>query len=867
MRKQLFLVIMFLPGALNAQFVDDFGNGNFTEDPEWVGNHDKFVVENNVLRLDDDAAGVAWLSTRNEMIGETQWDFWVRIAFVPSDNNHPRVYLVSNKADLTGSVRGYYLQIGKTGTDNKRLYFCRQDNDAHTILMSGSINLAAATNNMLRIRVTRDQHGHWSVYADPSGGTLFILQGEVADNTHQSTNWFGIVCTYTVSNSKRFYFDDFRVGGIVPQKPPEVVRLTVHSAASLDVTFSRAVTPETAQNTNNYKVSPGIGHPVIVALDPGRPHVARLHFAGHFEKNTLYNIHISNVGSCDGQVMGDFVGAFVHYVSSRFDVVFNELMANSRPTVGLPPYDWLELYNTTSIPVDLTGWTLQHGTTQRTIPHAVIDPRDYLVLTTEAGFESLAPYGNVVAVPGLSEHALTIGGNQLLLLDMEGKIVSFVNYSGKWYRNDARATGGWSLEKIDPYNFCQEAENWKASDDTRGGTPGTTNSVRQENPNTTNPVIRQVGILDPHTIHLHFSEPMDETPLTDTGNYHICHEIGNPLSADVVTHDCKLVQLTLGKPLRHNTIHTLTAGGELTDCDGNMISGRQVPIGLPGKIEPGDVVLNEILFNPHPGGARYVEIYNRSDKPVDVWDLMLASMDTLEGVLTTVHHISDESRLMMPGDYLVLTRDSSGVKRHYLTPFPGRIIELPSMPRMTNADGVVVLATRGHTIIDMLAYTEEMHLSLLTSARGVALERINPGRPANERSSWQSAAATAGYGTPGYLNSQYVSRPSDINATLYAEPGIFFPDGDGMDDVLSIYYTIDKPGCVAHIRVFDRRGRKVKTLAHALLLGTEGVIGWDGTTGSGEKAPIGMYVIHARILSDSGAVRDFRLTAVVGGRL
>ncbi len=863
MRNLIFLCLICIPLLLFSQFTDDFSDGDFTQNPPWEGDRDKFVVEDGMLRLNDSEAGMAYLSTESAAMDHTQWDFWIRIAFTPSDNNHPRIYLTSNSSDLTAPLNGYFLQIGKTGGDNKRLYFYRQDGSETSLLMTGSLNIADGTNNVMRIRAVRDGAGFWQFFADPSGNTMFIPQGEAFDNTYTTTTWFGIRCTYTVSNSKRFYFDDFRVGEIIPEEPPCVHSIQVVAPNTLDVLFSRIITQASASNPQNYFVYDGPGHPMVAAFDDQHPYRVRLLFAENFQENNLYTIRVTGVESPDGQAMEVFEGDFVHYVSQRFDVVFNELMANSRPEVSLPPFDWLELYNTTDLPINIQGWTLQHGTTQRTLPEALIPPRGYLVLTTETAFPHMEEYGNVVAVPGLSANALTIGGTQLVLWDEEQHLMSFVSYSDKWYRNPAKATGGWSLEKIDPYNFCQGVENWMASEDPRGGSPGITNSVRADNPDIGPPRLLRAGFIDSLNVSLWFSEPMDDTWLWITDHYEINHDIGKPLSATPISPDFSCVHLRLAEPLRSDIMYTVTVSDMFTDCAGNNISGLSGRLAVPRQAQEGEMIINEVLFNPPYFGSRYVELFNRSGDVFDLADYLLASQDTLENILITLKNISDDSYLFFPGDFLVLSADTSAVKGTFLTPSPDAFLELDGMPRMTNSDGIIVLSNKSHQPIDRMKYYETMHLPLLSSVKGVALERVHPDRPSGDPFNWHSAAASSGFGTPGYQNSQHATHPEVKGVEIEIIPKVFAPDGSGKDDLLHIYYSMEQPGYVANVRIYDSRGRPVRRLVQGELMATSGAFTWDGTSDAGLKARVGVYVIHLELFNKEGSVRHFKRTAIL----
>ena len=55
-------------------------------------------------------------------------------------------------------------------------------------------------------------------------------------------------------------------------------------------------------------------------------------------------------------------------------IVINEMMVDPTPLVGLPDFEWIELYNTSNCRVNLAGWRIVVGTTSRTLPEAWLEP-------------------------------------------------------------------------------------------------------------------------------------------------------------------------------------------------------------------------------------------------------------------------------------------------------------------------------------------------------------------------------------------------------------------------------------------------------------------------------------------------------------
>ena len=162
-------------------------------------------------------------------------------------------------------------------------------------------------------------------------------------------------------------------------------------------------------------------------------------------------------------------------------VLITELMADPTPSAGLPPYEYVELWNVGESPVILSGWTLRCGRSEHTFGPCVIAPRAYLTVCSEEAASWLAPFGPVYAM-WKSATQLTNDGQTVALRDAGGHLQSSVTYDLTWYRDTRKKTGGWSLEWSADTTQARaalgaaDAAMWRASADPSGGTPGALNS-------------------------------------------------------------------------------------------------------------------------------------------------------------------------------------------------------------------------------------------------------------------------------------------------------------------------------------------------------------------------------------------------------
>ncbi len=378
------------------------------------------------------------------------------------------------------------------------------------------------------------------------------------------------------------------------------------------------------------------------------------------------------------------------------------------------------------------------------------------------------------------------------------------------------------------------------------------------------PQLLSASALSSNTVQLFFNEPMDSLSLLALSAYSIDNGIGIPASVMPVSPNFSSAILTLLSSLVSGTIYTVTVSSAVKDKAGNGIgSANNATFAIVEPASANALVVNEIMFDPFTNGVEWVEIYNRSDKVLDLKKISICNMDA-SGNFTNTKQIAPNGFLMFPKDYLVLSKDQSAIKTQYNTTNTNGFIDMTSFISLSNDSAYVVLIDTRETVIDKLQYRSDWHLPLLPITKGISIERINYDSPTQGKNNWHSAAESVGGATPAYKNSQYTDGVSGNEITI--SPEVFSPDNDGYNDVLSISYVFDSPGMIGNVQIYDSRGRLTKTLVRNELLATYGTFFWDGITDDKMKARIGIYIIYVEAFDDKGKVKNLKKSCVVGGK-
>ncbi|HRN36602.1 MAG TPA: lamin tail domain-containing protein [Flavobacteriales bacterium] len=859
-RFLLFLPIMLLYcESARGQFTDDFADGNFTADPAWAGNDAFFTVDNGMLRSNTGtlaAATTYYLSTASSQAAG-QWEFYFNLKFATSGANYVDVYLMSDVQDLSAPANGYFVRIGETA-DHVTLNKMAAGSPS-TLVASPDGIVNSSTDNPFRIKVTRDAANNWTLHYDDGVTGNYVSAGNATDASITSSAWFGIRITQSTAATavNNHFFDDFYVGPIVQDTtPPSIASATIIDELHVDLLFNEAVEQSSAESIVNYGLIPFNGI-AAASLDGMNPALVHLTLNGPMANLNTYTLTVNGVEDLAGNAISNGQVQFTYTVFSTAqpgDVVINELMPDPDPPVGLPNAEYVELFNATADRAfDLTGWKITDGSSTGTLPAAQLPPGGFVILTSTANAALFNGFGTVLGVPSFP--SLNNDGDPMQLWDASNMAIDAVTYSSGWYNDAVKANGGWSLERKDPFTPCSSAANWTASTAATGGTPGGQNSVFAILQDTVPPLLVQAFVLDSVTLDLLFNEPMDQAGLL-SGTYSIDPVLG---IANIAVVAPDRVRLTLSAPLIEGVVHTVTAT-DVNDCPGNPIgAGNTATFALPQPISKGDVVINEVLYDPRGSGSDFVELYNRSQKVVSLAGLKFANGSG------SVQPITPDAYLLRPGQYVAVATNVSNVLTNYPLGRADRMLQA-TLPSYNNGSGTVIFLGAAGDTLDLFNYSDALHFALLKSVDGVSLERVDPDRPTADNSNWHSAAADVNFATPGYQNSQYAPAPA-ARGEITIDPAIFSPDNDGYQDLLTIVYRFDEPGFVATMKVFDIAGREVRTLMNNVLLGTSGAVSWDGLMDGHELARIGPYILYMEAYDLAGNVEKFRKTVVLAHRL
>jgi hypothetical protein len=869
--KKVILLALLMPLPAFGQIVETFESGttvNWVQSIEGRWKADTTASLSGRFSLhhifDNPDAGVDRIGISIKSLhpdkGITKWSFLIRHGYDPSSSNNWSVFLMSDAApaDMSpdGGTNGFAIGVNITGYDDT-LRLSKVKANQITTLITCRINWQTdiGITNAAKIAVERSQEGRWTVSVFRSNGDLAGTSSGT-DKELFRPEWFGIYYRYSSTRDRLLWVDDLKIDGTFYEDnaAPVITKCQASGKNSVEITLSEEPAVE-ALVPENFSLNSEENRSVSVTKE--RNLTYRIGFAERLNNKSLNNLIINKICDVSGNCNQDVKLGFTPVWAGTGDVIISEIMSDPLPQVSLPGREYIEITNRTGFPLNLKNWKLSTDGGYSLIPETIINPSGFLIL---CAIQDTLLFKNFGKVAGMKQFpSLTDEGRLLYVSDSTDEFIHGIDYSSSWYKDDLKSQGGWSLEMIDTnFPFYYE-DNWKASESKKGGTPGSVNSVTYSNPDMSFYGIQNVFADDSANISIRFSEPVFYFPgifrsirIGDT-------RIKDFTQADPLFREFKIKPEV---PLRASEQYKLQIADRISDFAGNKMQKCEYDFGLCAPAEFGNVLFNEVLFNPLPGDPDYLEVYNCSDKIIDVSRLQFVSVDDATGDRSGIVRLSDEEKCLMPGEYFAITTDRKRISERYFSADTEHLFETGSLPSMPDDKGHLILYNRELDKIDELSYNDDMHFSLLSNHEGVALEKTDPRNKSEEPANWHSATESSGWGTPGAPNSVFAELPLTADKVVLSSSKIS-PDNDGNEDFLTIKFNLSGNGNVVSLMVFDEAGNYVRKIASNLLIGQDTSLIWDGTADDGMLVDTGIYIILINLYNDTGKTERWKKVCTV----
>ena len=453
------------------------------------------------------------------------------------------------------------------------------------------------------------------------------------------------------------------------------------------------------------------------------------------------------------QVIWGLLGAAGLASGAQGQVIISEILAN--PNGGDVPGEWIEIFNPTEFPVDISGWFFadEDGGSSPSEPFPdgyVIEPGEAIVIIGSAAREGqgvaritaddfYASWGSLNAAGQpyrvyVQDDYLTYANtgsatNEVLgLYDQNGVLVDLANYEN--------GTNGWpqTISGVSVYvfeDFLDEFSNdigcaWRLAE---LGTAGVVSSVevRKNAPNGSNVVaLSGQNRASPGYVEV------------GTGAFSDCNNNGIPDALDICNGtsidcngngipdecepDCNNNGIVDECDIRENYLLDANLNGALDTCE--IAADPTLDLNGNGLLDlfeqfAGKMIISEIMFDPWTAGEEleYVEIYNTTDGPIDISGYFLRDIEPGGDPATDA---VPAGTIIPAGGIAVLTRSVTGnveeTRQTYIqawgstTPEGTPILWIPLEnwgARATNGTPfaeILTLISSSNTIVDIANY-------------------------------------------------------------------------------------------------------------------------------------------------------------------
>ncbi len=267
------------------------------------------------------------------------------------------------------------------------------------------------------------------------------------------------------------------------------------------------------------------------------------------------------------------------------------------------------------------------------------------------------------------------------------------------------------------------------------------------------------------------------------------------------------------------------------------------------------VVINEIMFEVSSTNSEFVELVNISDSLINMGGWKLVDEAGNETIVSPVNF------LLEPNNLFVLAADTTILDNYSFEDISNLRIAGQSDLGLSNSGEILLLKDIHGNVIDSINYNAKWHNNF-SDTKNLSLERINPSLNSNDPYNWSTSVDASG-ATPLCRNSIFTEL-GKLESKLEFSVNPFSPDNDGFEDFTIISYNLKNETSQIRIKIFDDKGRKIRTLVNNRASGSSGSVIFDGLDDEGKALRIGMYIVFLEAIgTNSSTVETLKKIIVI----
>ncbi len=378
-------------------------------------------------------------------------------------------------------------------------------------------------------------------------------------------------------------------------------------------------------------------------------------------------------------------------------------------------YEWIEIFNPTSAPVDLGGWHLRDNDSEDTLQKSFsLGPGEYLVIAASAaGFGTNYPGfpGNLITLEGAIGSGLANTSDRVILSDAAGAAVDAMSYgedNAGFAPPCPDVPQGESLARVPSDRDTDTAAEWVVQitpNPGAGGVAPTPTATRTPTGTAT---------------------PSATATLTRTATPSVA-----PTSTATAT----------ASPTGSVTPAAWeTSTPTLTATPSPLPTATSTPTETPTPVAGPRLLLSEVLYDAPQSGAEtgyeWVEVFNPNSFPVSLAGWQIGDSGLLDAI---------PAFTLEPGGYLVIAATAAGF-RESQPGFTGHMVSVEGTlgNGLSNDSDMVRLIALGGTVVDAMSYggnIEAFNPTCPRVAPGQSLARVPSDRDTDTAADWQPQAA------------------------------------------------------------------------------------------------------------------------------